>query len=283
MLAAVAADPAVRLRQVEVLDAAERAQLLAGWNDTAAAVPAAPVAELVAAQAARTPDAVAVACGDAAGDVRGSWMARAGAAGAGTCGRRGRGRSRWWGCAWTAGPELVAAMLAVWLAGAAYLPLDPGYPAERLAFMLADSRAGGAWPGPAAALEACRPGRVPVVALDDPATRRRWPAAAAGGGRCRAAAGAAGVRDLHVGVDRGAEGRGGDARRAGELRWRGAARLVWGGPGRRAAAVARLAFDLAVTSCAGGAGVRGRRWWWRRRERCRGAGGAGGAGGGSGW
>ena len=64
VLAAVAADPGVRLRQVEVLDAAERAELVAGWNDTAAAVPAGSVAELVAAQAARAPDAVAVACGD---------------------------------------------------------------------------------------------------------------------------------------------------------------------------------------------------------------------------
>jgi amino acid adenylation domain-containing protein len=37
------------------------------------------------------------------------------------------------------GPHLVAAMLAVWDVGATYLPLDPGYPSERLAFTAADA------------------------------------------------------------------------------------------------------------------------------------------------
>ena len=39
------------------------------------------------------------------------------------------------------GLDMVVAVLAVWKAGGAFLPLDPGYPAERLGFMLADSGA----------------------------------------------------------------------------------------------------------------------------------------------
>ena len=62
MLAAVAADPGLRVSQVDVLEAAERHQVLAGWNDTAVAVGPGMVPELVAGQAARTPDAVAVTC-----------------------------------------------------------------------------------------------------------------------------------------------------------------------------------------------------------------------------
>ena len=36
----------------------------------------------------------------------------------------------------------MSALLAVLKAGAAYLPVDPGYPADRIAFMLADAGAG---------------------------------------------------------------------------------------------------------------------------------------------
>ena len=63
VLAAVAAAPGARLRDIEVLSAAERAQLVSGWNDTAAAVPGVPAVALFEAQAAATPDAVAVVCG----------------------------------------------------------------------------------------------------------------------------------------------------------------------------------------------------------------------------
>ena len=56
----------MRASQVDVLSPAERRQVLAGWNDTAAPVPGAGPGELLAAQAARTPDAVAVVSGDAA-------------------------------------------------------------------------------------------------------------------------------------------------------------------------------------------------------------------------
>ena len=141
VLAAVAAGPQARLHQVAVLEPAERAQLLTGWNDTAAPVPAASVPELIAAQAARIPDAVAVVCGECACQLRGAGCAGR-PAGAVPAAGRVRARRRWWGCACSGAPEMVTAIAGVWRAGAAYLPLDPGYPPARLAAMLADSRAG---------------------------------------------------------------------------------------------------------------------------------------------
>ena len=127
VLEAVAADPGLRVQQVDVLDAAEREQLVAGWNDTAVAVPGAMVPELIAAQAARVAGCGGGGVRRGACVVRGSWM----------CGRGG-----WRGClaGLGVGPEsvvglclprgaaMVTAVLAVWKAGAAYLPVDPELP-----------------------------------------------------------------------------------------------------------------------------------------------------------
>ena len=95
LVTALEADPQARLSAVPVLDEAERRQLLADWNDTAVPVPAVTLPELFAAQAGRTPDAVAVACGDAVPELRGA--GRRGRAGWRGCWcRGGRGRSGWW-------------------------------------------------------------------------------------------------------------------------------------------------------------------------------------------
>ena len=111
VLAAVAAGPQSRLHQIAVLEPAERSQLLAGWNDTAAPVPEATVPELVAARAAACPDAVAVVCGDAVLsygelDVRAARLARVLAG-------RGAGPESVVAVVMDRGPELVMALLAV--------------------------------------------------------------------------------------------------------------------------------------------------------------------------
>ena len=106
------------------------------WNDTAAAL----VPELIVARAARTPDAAAVVCGDAVlsyGELAGR---------AGRLARylvsQGAGPEQVVGLCLDRGPDMITAIVGVWLAGAAYLPLDPAYPPPRLEYMLAASSAG---------------------------------------------------------------------------------------------------------------------------------------------
>jgi amino acid adenylation domain-containing protein len=95
--------------------------------------------ELVAQQAVRVPDAVAVACGD----MRLTYaelMARAGQL-AGRLGVLGSGPERVVGLVLPRGAEMITAMLGCWLAGAAYLPVDPAWPVARAELVLGDAGA----------------------------------------------------------------------------------------------------------------------------------------------
>ena len=135
---AIASDPLRPVGGIEILAPAERAQLLEEWNDTAHAVPAATLPELFEAQAARTPDAVALVFEDTALsyaelNTRANQLAH-------LLIGEGVGPESIVALALPRSLEMVVGLLGILKAGGAYLPLDPDYPAERLAFMLEDAR-----------------------------------------------------------------------------------------------------------------------------------------------
>ncbi|WEH34008.1 amino acid adenylation domain-containing protein [Streptomyces sp. AM 4-1-1] len=141
LLHAVAERPDVPVSTLDTLDPAERDRLLVEWNDTSVEVPAdATLPGLIAAQTTRTPDAVAV-------DFEGTTLTyaeldRAAERVAGRLRAEGVGPGALVAVSADRSPELVAGLLGVLKSGAGYTPLDPEYPAERLAFMLSDSAAG---------------------------------------------------------------------------------------------------------------------------------------------
>ncbi|MGC5562292.1 amino acid adenylation domain-containing protein [Streptomyces sp. FR-108] len=163
VLRQVAADPGIRLGQVDLLSDAER-ELLAGVNRTAEPVRGATVPQLVADQVARTPDAPAVVAGRTVLSYR-ELDDRAGRLAA-RLRDRGVGPEVLVAVALPRTADLVVTLLGVLKAGGAYLPVDPEYPAARTdllltaaapALVLTDART-------AAALPRCR---VPVLHLAD--------------------------------------------------------------------------------------------------------------------
>jgi amino acid adenylation domain-containing protein len=137
LLAGLVRHPHRPLSAIPLLDDQEQRQVLEEWNRTAAPYPHAGIAALFQAQAAATPDAVALVSADetvtyAELNRRANRLAR-------HLARRGVGLETRVGICLERGPGLVVAILAVLKAGGAYVPLDPGYPPERLAFMLADA------------------------------------------------------------------------------------------------------------------------------------------------
>ena len=145
LLEAIVVNPNARVSTLPLLPASERSAIERWSSGGEQALEAETLHDLIAMQASRTPGAIAVEAegrtpdaalqtltfrelSDRAG-VLARYLAGAGVGpgvGVGICIER--------------SPELVVAMLGVLQAGGFYLPLDPDYPSERLAFMLDDAR-----------------------------------------------------------------------------------------------------------------------------------------------
>ncbi|MEV0126722.1 amino acid adenylation domain-containing protein, partial [Streptomyces sp. NPDC050703] len=134
------ATPATRVSQVAVLSPVEREQVVTGWNDTATDASATSVPEMFEAQVARDVDAVAVVSADGSSLSFGELEERANRLAHFLRGQ-GVGADSVVGLCLPRGMETITGILAVWKAGAGYLPIDPHQPAERIAFMLRDSGA----------------------------------------------------------------------------------------------------------------------------------------------
>ena len=136
---AAVAEPGRAVGELSLLREAERERVLVEWSGSVGEVPDRRVHELVAEQAARSPEAIAVRHGDREigyGELdrranQLAWHLRS----------LGVGRETLVGICVSRSVELVVGVLGILKAGGAYVPVDPSYPAERVAFMLADAGA----------------------------------------------------------------------------------------------------------------------------------------------
>jgi amino acid adenylation domain-containing protein len=143
LLEGMVAEPEQSLGDIPLLTAPERHQLLVAWNQqgvtSADDLQQQCLHTLFEAQAARTPEAVAVTYGDlqvtyAELNARANQVAR-------YLQRRGVGPEALVGLCTERSVEMIVGLLGILKAGGAYVPLDPSYPTERLAFMLANAQA----------------------------------------------------------------------------------------------------------------------------------------------
>ena len=131
-------DPERRLSEVRLLTESERQQVLVDWNQTTQPSAESTVHALVEAQERRTPDAIAALCGRekisySELNARANQLAH-------YLVHRGIGPETLVAVAVERGVEMVIALLGVLKAGGAYVPVDPGFPKDRIAYMLQDSK-----------------------------------------------------------------------------------------------------------------------------------------------
>ncbi|MBX3611476.1 MAG: amino acid adenylation domain-containing protein [Hydrogenophaga sp.] len=138
LLQALMDTPDARIGDLPLLTPAEESQLLVGWNATDVAYPREQTLHgLFEAQVARTPEATALCFGEgtlsyAELNARANRLAHHLRA-------QGAGPGALVGVWIERGPDMVVALLGVLKAGAAYVPLDPAFPRDRLDYMMEDA------------------------------------------------------------------------------------------------------------------------------------------------
>jgi amino acid adenylation domain-containing protein len=159
-------DPSRRATEIDIVPGGERRELLFDLNSTEASwTNETTLTELFEAQVRRTPHATALV--DDGRELTYAELSRRAGSLAAVLRESGVGRDRIVGLLADRSIEMITGMLAILKAGGAFLPLDPGYPTDRLRYMLEDSEA--------ALLLTTRANRnrVPfageVIELDDPA------------------------------------------------------------------------------------------------------------------
>lgn len=139
LLADWLAHPGKHPGELAVLSDEDEQRMLHEWNATARPLPGPSLDELFLAQAARFPDRVAIVT--AGGQWTYRWLEERSAALAAELTRRGVSFEEPVAIGLPRSPEFFVAVLAVLRCHATYLALDPGYPMDRLRYMMSDSGA----------------------------------------------------------------------------------------------------------------------------------------------
>ncbi|MBS2532138.1 amino acid adenylation domain-containing protein [Catenulispora sp. NF23] len=140
ILEQVAADPDVAIADLALISEAERRQVVEVYNDTAVVLPSFSVPQRIAAQALAAPEAVGVVGPDGREFTFAELDARANQVAAFLL-ASGVGAESVVGVCLDRGFDLVATLVGVLRSGAAYVPLDPGFPVERCEYVLGDTAA----------------------------------------------------------------------------------------------------------------------------------------------
>lgn len=138
VLSTVTGDAERPLSAIPLLGPTERKQIVEAWNATDTDVPDACLHDLIAERLRLTPDAVAVTFGT--DELTARQLDERSAQLANLLRSLGVGRGSRVGLCLERSPEMVVGVLGVLRAGAAYLPLEPSYPGDRIALMIEDAR-----------------------------------------------------------------------------------------------------------------------------------------------